>query len=140
VDSSCPITSSYIGPSKAVQAGPIHPRSLSSPPNIRLFTPPLTDLVQRLQAARRDLRLPQELAKLDRFDLLILDDVSYVGVNPTFVSPAAICESVLSASHHVVSCGLRSKVHAEHRAAYDAYELTSRPTKDFPGDRPDAGT
>ena len=37
-----------------------------------------SDLVQRLQAARRDLRLPQELAKLDRFDLLILDDLSYV--------------------------------------------------------------
>jgi DNA replication protein DnaC len=37
-----------------------------------------SDLVQRLQAARRDLRLPQELAKLDRFDLIILDDLSYV--------------------------------------------------------------
>ncbi len=37
-----------------------------------------SDLVQRLQAARRDLRLPVELAKLDRFDLLILDDLSYV--------------------------------------------------------------
>ncbi|MDH2908896.1 MAG: IS21-like element helper ATPase IstB [Candidatus Eremiobacteraeota bacterium] len=37
-----------------------------------------SDLVQRLQAARRDLRLPQELAKFDRFDLLILDDLSYV--------------------------------------------------------------
>ena len=36
------------------------------------------DLVQRLQSARRDLRLPQDLAKLDRFDLLILDDLSYV--------------------------------------------------------------
>lgn len=36
------------------------------------------DLVQRLQVARRDLRLAQELAKLDRFDLLILDDLSYV--------------------------------------------------------------
>ena len=36
------------------------------------------ELVQRLQAARRDLRLPSELAKLDRFDLLILDDLSYV--------------------------------------------------------------
>jgi DNA replication protein DnaC len=34
-------------------------------------------LVQRLQAARRDLRLPNELAKLDRFDLIILDDLSY---------------------------------------------------------------
>ena len=37
-----------------------------------------SDLVQRLQAARRDLRLPQELVKLDRFELLILDDLSYV--------------------------------------------------------------
>ena len=36
------------------------------------------DLVQRLQTARRDLRLPAELARLDRFDLLILDDLSYV--------------------------------------------------------------
>ena len=44
---------------------------------ILLFTR-CSDLVQRLQAARRDLRLPQELAKLDRFDLLILDDLSYV--------------------------------------------------------------
>jgi DNA replication protein DnaC len=40
-----------------------------------------SDLVQRLQAARRDLRLPQELSKLDRFDLLILDDLSYVRRN-----------------------------------------------------------
>lgn len=37
-----------------------------------------SDLVQRLQAARRDLRLPQELTKLDRFDIVILDDLSYV--------------------------------------------------------------
>ncbi len=37
-----------------------------------------SDIVQRLQVARRDLRLPQELTKLDRFDLLILDDLSYV--------------------------------------------------------------
>jgi DNA replication protein DnaC len=37
-----------------------------------------SDLVQRLQAARRDLRLPQELTRLDRFDLLVLDDLSYV--------------------------------------------------------------
>lgn len=36
-----------------------------------------SELVQRLQAARRDLRLPAELAKLDRFDLLVLDDFSY---------------------------------------------------------------
>ena len=36
------------------------------------------DLVQRLQAARQSLQLPQALAKLDRYDLLILDDISYV--------------------------------------------------------------
>ncbi len=37
-----------------------------------------TDLVQRLQAERQALRLEAALAKLDRFDLLILDDLSYV--------------------------------------------------------------
>lgn len=37
-----------------------------------------SELVQRLQAAQRDLRLAHELAKLDRFDLLVLDDLSYV--------------------------------------------------------------
>ena len=36
-----------------------------------------SEIVQRLQAARRDLRLPAELARLDRFDLLVLDDLSY---------------------------------------------------------------
>ena len=36
-----------------------------------------TDLVQKLQAARRDLALEAALAKLDRFDLIILDDISY---------------------------------------------------------------
>lgn len=37
-----------------------------------------TDLVQRLQAARRDLSLPSLLSKLDRYDCLILDDLGYV--------------------------------------------------------------
>lgn len=37
-----------------------------------------TDLVQRLQAARRELALENALAKLDRYDLLILDDIAYV--------------------------------------------------------------
>ena len=35
-------------------------------------------LIQRLLAAKRDLRLPQELAKLDRFACVILDDIGYV--------------------------------------------------------------
>jgi DNA replication protein DnaC len=36
------------------------------------------DLVQRLQAARRDLALPALLTRLDRIDCLILDDLGYV--------------------------------------------------------------
>jgi len=35
-------------------------------------------LVQRLLAAKRDLRLTAELRKLDRFEALILDDIGYV--------------------------------------------------------------
>jgi len=37
-----------------------------------------TDLVQRLQVARRELALESTIAKLDRYDLLILDDIAYV--------------------------------------------------------------
>lgn len=36
-----------------------------------------TDLMQKLQAARRDLALEAALAKLDKFDLVILDDITY---------------------------------------------------------------
>jgi len=41
------------------------------------FTPTFR-LVQELLAAKRDLALPRALAKLDAFDLLILDDIGYV--------------------------------------------------------------
>jgi DNA replication protein DnaC len=37
-----------------------------------------TDLVQQLQVARRDLTLENAITKLDRYDLLILDDIAYV--------------------------------------------------------------
>jgi DNA replication protein DnaC len=37
-----------------------------------------TDMVQKLQAARRDLGLPAMLDRLDRYDLIVLDDLSYV--------------------------------------------------------------
>jgi DNA replication protein DnaC len=37
-----------------------------------------TDLVQRLQIARRELALEAAVAKLDKYHLLILDDVAYV--------------------------------------------------------------
>ncbi|TIS52757.1 MAG: AAA family ATPase, partial [Mesorhizobium sp.] len=37
-----------------------------------------TDLVQKLQVARRELQLESAIDKLDKFDLLILDDLAYV--------------------------------------------------------------
>jgi len=37
-----------------------------------------TDLVQRLQVARRDLALEAAIAKLDKYHLLILDDLAYI--------------------------------------------------------------
>lgn len=37
-----------------------------------------TDLVQKLQVARRELQLEAAIARLDKFDLLILDDLAYV--------------------------------------------------------------
>jgi len=39
------------------------------------------DLVQKLLAAKRDLRLPAYLKRLDRIDALILDDIGYVQQN-----------------------------------------------------------
>ena len=42
-----------------------------------LFTRTI-DIVQRLQIARRDLSLIGALEKLDKFDLVVLDDLSYV--------------------------------------------------------------
>jgi DNA replication protein DnaC len=39
---------------------------------------PTSALVQRLLAAKRDLRLPQALAKLDKFACVILDDIGYL--------------------------------------------------------------
>jgi len=44
----------------------------------RVLWTPTANLVQRLFAAKRDLRLPQYLAQLDRFSCLILDDIGYV--------------------------------------------------------------
>src|ERR1700757_3047854 len=37
-----------------------------------------TDIVQKLQAARQALQLEAAIAKLDKYDLLVLDDLSYV--------------------------------------------------------------
>jgi DNA replication protein DnaC len=45
---------------------------------IRVFFMPTTTMVQKLQQARRDYKLPDHLARLSRFDVLILDDIGYV--------------------------------------------------------------
>lgn len=37
-----------------------------------------TDLVQKLQIARRELQLEAAITRLDKFDLLVLDDLAYV--------------------------------------------------------------
>ena len=44
----------------------------------RVLFVPTYALVQRLLGAKRDLRLEKELAFLDRFDAVILDDIGYV--------------------------------------------------------------
>ena len=44
----------------------------------RVFFTRADELVQRLQVARQSLQLTSAINKLDRFDLLIIDDISYV--------------------------------------------------------------
>ena len=44
----------------------------------RVLFRPAFKLVGQLLAAKRDLRLESELKKLDRYDVLILDDIGYV--------------------------------------------------------------
>ena len=46
--------------------------------NFRVLFSRTTDLVQRLQAAKKALSLPAALDKLDKYDCLILDDFGYV--------------------------------------------------------------
>jgi len=43
---------------------------------------PTYELVQHLLAAKRDLELPRALRKLDKYELLILDDIGYVQQRP----------------------------------------------------------
>ena len=51
-----------------------------------------TDLVQRLQTARRDLQLEAAIARLDKYHLLILDGLAYVSEarrRPAFCSSSS---------------------------------------------------
>jgi DNA replication protein DnaC len=45
--------------------------------------------VQKLQIARRDLALEAAIAKLDKYHLLVLDDLAYVNWTP-FVGPRGV--------------------------------------------------
>lgn len=45
---------------------------------ISVYFTPAFKLVQQLLAAKRDLELPRLLRKLDRFDVIVLDDLGYV--------------------------------------------------------------
>jgi DNA replication protein DnaC len=45
---------------------------------VRVLFTPTTTLVQKLQKARHEYKLPEALAKLARIPVLILDDISYV--------------------------------------------------------------
>jgi DNA replication protein DnaC len=47
----------------------------------RVLFAPATHLVQRLLVAKRDLRLEQTLKQLDRYDLVVLDDIGYIQQN-----------------------------------------------------------
>jgi DNA replication protein DnaC len=74
-----------------------------------LFTPTYA-LVQRLLGAKRDLRLEKELAVLDGFDAVILDDIGYVQQNRdemevlfTFLAERYERKSVLITSNLVFS-------------------------------------
>lgn len=74
-----------------------------------LFTPTYA-LVQRLLAAKRDLRLEKELMVLDGFDAVILDDIGYVQQNRdemevlfTFLAERYERKSVLITSNLVFS-------------------------------------
>jgi DNA replication protein DnaC len=52
-----------------------------------------TDLVQRLQTARRDLTLESAIAKLDKYHLLILDDITYAGTCQLMKAVVAIAST-----------------------------------------------
>jgi DNA replication protein DnaC len=68
-----------LGPSgvgKTHLAAGVGQRAIQLGKRVKFF--PATTLVQQLQYAKLQLQLPTTLTKLDRFDLLVLDDLGYV--------------------------------------------------------------
>jgi DNA replication protein DnaC len=70
-----------------------------------------SDLVQRLQIARRELALESALAKLDKYHLLILDDIVYVSKDLAETSCCYRNQCVVRADRK----SLRAALHADHR-------------------------
>ena len=64
-----------------------------------------TDLVQKLQIARRDLALEAAIAKLDKYHLLVLDDLAYVTKD----------QAETSVPVRTDQRAIRAPIHAHHR-------------------------
>jgi hypothetical protein len=64
-----------------------------------------SDLVQRLQVARRELALESAHAKLDKYHLLILDDIAYISKD----------QAETSALFELIWQPLRAALNADHR-------------------------
>src|SRR3546814_8078038 len=67
-----------------------------------------SDLVQKLQVARRELALESALAKLDKYHLLILDDLAYVSKDQAETS---VLFELISARYERRSVMIRSEEH-----------------------------
>jgi len=64
-----------------------------------------SDLVQKLQLARRELAIKGAINRLDRFHLLILDDLAYVSKD----------QAETSVLFELISARLRAPLHPHHR-------------------------
>jgi DNA replication protein DnaC len=60
-----------------------------------------SDLVQRLQIARRELALESAIAKLDKYHVLILDDIAFVRKDQ---AERSCCSSSLEVATNGVRC------------------------------------
>ena len=62
----------------------------------RVYFTPTTQLVQQLQVAKRELKLTEALSRLDKYAVLILDDIAYV--KKTEMETSALFELIARSS------------------------------------------
>lgn len=93
----------------------------------RVWFTPTFALVQRLLAAKRDLRLEKELDALDIFDAVILDDIGYVQQN----------RDEMKGALHVPRAALRAQERHHHQQPR-LPRMGSDPTKRHPRAEPPA--